>query len=295
MVSIRRISLVVSLLAISSIVAYLGWFTPPPPEGSYPLEKTVKYSITVKNPTNQLIKDSTFWLTAPLGVGVYQVLEELSITHPYRLEADASGNQRLHFTIDLLPPYGTKTFKVTAQLKLSPEPNTISDINYETFLGEEAFIEVNEPKIQQLAQQLAAEGDLDTVNNIYRWVTTNIKKTGYIKREKGALQTLLSETGDCTDTMYLFSALSRANGIPTRNMAGFTAMENAVLRPQDYHNWIEVFVGGKWQLVDPDKEVFMDRAEDYIAMTLLKDGSSKESRLSQRLFGGPENIKITMN
>jgi transglutaminase-like putative cysteine protease len=95
--------------------------------------------------------------------------------------------------------------------------------------------------------------------------------------------------------MYLFSALSRANGIPTRNMAGFTTTENALLKPRDYHNWLEVFVDGQWRLIDPDKEVFMDHAADYIAMTVLKDAPSKESQLAQRLFGGSGNIEITMN
>ncbi|PUB87478.1 MAG: hypothetical protein DBP00_09005 [gamma proteobacterium symbiont of Ctena orbiculata] len=295
MVSTRRIALLALLLAVSFVVAYLVWVTPPHPAADYPIERTIKYSLTVKNPTNQSIKNSSFWLHAPLGQGVYQVLDELTTTHPYRMEADSSGNQRLHFKIDLLPPYGAKTYTVTAKLKLSAQPNTISGIDNEAFLGEEAFIEINEPKIQQLAQRLAADGDSGTVKNIYRWVTTNIKKKGYIKREQGALQTLLSETGDCTNTMYLFAALSRANGIPTRNMAGFTANENAILRPRDYHNWIEVFVDDKWQLVDPDREIYMEKAEDYIAMTLLKDGSSMETRLSQRLFGGAETLQITMN
>ncbi|MEW8693503.1 MAG: transglutaminase domain-containing protein, partial [Candidatus Thiodiazotropha endolucinida] len=80
-----------------------------------------------------------------------------------------------------------------------------------------------------------------------------------------------------------------------RNMAGFTAKENAVLRPRDYHNWVEVFVDGEWRLVDPDREIFMDNAEEYIAMTILRDGSSMETRRSQRLFGGAELLEITMN
>ncbi|MEW8660693.1 MAG: transglutaminase domain-containing protein [Candidatus Thiodiazotropha endolucinida] len=271
------------------------WQPQPVAEADYPIDRTIKYSLTVKNPTNQPLKNTPFWLHAPLKQGVYQVLDVLTSSHPYQVQADRSGNQRLQFKVDILPPYGTKIYEVTAKLKLSTKPNTIADLDKAAFLGEEAFIEVNAPKIQQLAQRLAAETDADTLKNIYRWVTAHIKKTGYIKREQGALHTLLAEAGDCTNTMYLFSALSRANGIPTRNMAGFTAKENAVLRPRDYHNWVEVFVDGEWQLVDPDREIFMDKAEEYIAMTILRDGSSMETRLSQRLFGGAELLEITMN
>jgi transglutaminase-like putative cysteine protease len=296
--STRRIYLTVLLLSVSSLAVYLFWFARQAPEAlevSYPIERTIKYSLTVKNPTNQPVKNATLWLHAPLLQGVYQVFDGLTSAQSYRMEADDAGNQRLHFNVDLLPPYGSKTYAVTAKLKLSAQPNVIPEIDSEAFLGEEALIEVNQPRIQQLAQRLAADSDLKTVQNIYRWVTTNIKKSGYIKREQGALQTLLTKTGDCTNTMYLFSALSRANGIPTRNIAGFTTKENAVIRPRDYHNWIEVFVDGKWRLVDPDREIYMENAQDYIAMTLLKDGASMETRLSQRLFGGPETLQITMN
>jgi transglutaminase-like putative cysteine protease len=169
------------------------------------------------------------------------------------------------------------------------------NINQQEFLAEETFIEISNPEIQKLAHRLSAKSDQMVVKNIYRWVTSNIENSGYIAREQGALHTLKSKAGDCTDSMYLFSALSRANGIPTRNIAGFTTTENALLKPHDYHNWVEVFVDGQWRLIDPDKEVFMDRAADYIAMTVLKDNSSTESHLTKRLFGGSKNIEISMN
>lgn len=291
----RRISLVILLVAVSSVVTLIVWRNNQISEASYPIERTIKYSLTIKNPSNRPVTNGDFWFHTPLDHGVYQKLDEIKSTHPYRIEKDGFGNQRLHFVVDLLPPYGTKTYEVTAKLKLSAQPNRITDIDKKAFLGEEPFIEVNDPRIQQLAQRLAADDNAITVQNIYRWLTANIKKKGYIEREQGALQTLQSEAGDCTNTMYLFSALSRANGIPTRNMAGFTVKENAVLRPRDYHNWIEVFVNGNWWLVDPDRKIYMDNAEDYIAMTILRDDPSMESQLPQRLYGGSDTLKITMN
>lgn len=294
----RRGGITVALLlaAIAAVALYqLGMNKEPPPAAVYPIDRTVKYSLTVKNPSNKPVPQAAFWLYAPLSQGVYQRANGIASSHPYRMEMDALGNRRLHFEVENLPPFGKKIYTVTANLKLSGSPNEIPAIDRKAFLSEESLIEVSATEIKRLAQRLAADSEGKTVENIYRWVTANIAKPGYVERDRGALQTLVSHSGDCTDTMYLFAALSRANGIPTRNMAGFTAKENAVLKPRDYHNWLEVFVDGRWRLVDPDRRIFMEQASDYIAMTVLSDAPTLESQLSQRLFGGPENIEITMN
>jgi transglutaminase-like putative cysteine protease len=134
-----------------------------------------------------------------------------------------------------------------------------------------------------------------TVTNIYRWVTSNIKNRGYLARDRGAVQTLLTKTGDCTDAMYLFSALSRANRIPSRNLAGFMVKENALLKSRDYHNWVEVLIDGQWRLVDPDKRVFMERGSDYITMTVLGGVETREAPERRLFFAGTNNIRLTMN
>ncbi|MCU7905838.1 MAG: transglutaminase domain-containing protein [Candidatus Thiodiazotropha sp. (ex Epidulcina cf. delphinae)] len=281
--------------AIAAVVVYRPAMNEPPPQAVYPIERTVKYSLTVKNPSNKPVPQAAIWLYAPLSQGVYQRADEIASSHPYRREMDEFGNQRLHFEVENLPPYGRKIYTVTARIKLSRSPNEMPAIDDKAFLGEERLMEISATGIKQLARRLAADSEGETVRNIYRWVTANIAKPGYVERDRGALQTLVTRSGDCTGAMYLFSALSRANGIPTRNMAGFTAKENVVLKPRDYHNWLEVFVDGRWRLVDPDRRIFMDQASDYIAMTLLSDAPTLESQASQRLFGGPENIEITMN
>ena len=261
----------------------------------YQVDRTVKYSLTIKNPSNKPVKQASFWLYAPIQQGVYQVLDGIESTHPYQLEGDESGNQRMIFSVEDLPPYGRKRYTVTARLRLSEQPNSLPMIKQQDYLAEESLIEISNPAIQKLAQRLSANSDRLVVKNIFNWVVSNIEKSGYVAREQGAVETLKSKSGDCTNSMYLFAALSRANGIATRNMAGFTTTENALLKPQNYHNWLEVFVDGQWRLIDPDKEVFMDRAADYIAMTVLNDSPSEEPRLTRRLFGGSGNIEISMD
>jgi transglutaminase-like putative cysteine protease len=281
--------------AIMVVIVYQITRVGQPESAIYNIDRTVKYSLTVKNPSNKPITQASFWVYAPVQHGVYQILDGIESTQSYQMARDKSGNQRMVFTVEHLPPFGQKRYTVTARLRLSEKPNTMPTISQQDYLAEETFIELSKPEIKQLAQRLSDKSGRLTVKKIFSWVTTHIDNSGYISREQGALQTLKSRSGDCTNTMYLFSALSRANGIPTRNMAGFTTTENALLKPRDYHNWLEVFVDGQWRLIDPDKEVFMDHAADYIAMTVLKDAPSKESQLAQRLFGGSGNIEITMN
>jgi transglutaminase-like putative cysteine protease len=95
--------------------------------------------------------------------------------------------------------------------------------------------------------------------------------------------------------MYLFSALSRANRIPSRNLAGFLVHENARLKPRDYHNWGEVLIDGRWRLVDPDKRVFMHPGSNYIAMRVLESASANIEGERFGLFGGTGNIELSMN
>ena len=291
----RWIPFALMIAAVAVVVVYQINITREAPPAAYPINRTVKYSLTVKNPSHEPVTQASFWLYAPVRQGVYQIVDEIASSHPYTMEEDGAGNQRMRFQIEHLPPFGQKGYTVTARLRLSESPNRLPSIPQDQYLAEERFMELSDSRIQRLAATLSADTDHGSVKNIFQWVIGNIENSGYIPREQGALQTLIAKSGDCTNTMYLFSALSRANGIPTRNMAGFTARENAVLKPRDYHNWLEVYVDGEWRLIDPDKGIFMERAADYIAMTVLKDASTLALQQSQRLFGGSENIQISMN
>ena len=95
--------------------------------------------------------------------------------------------------------------------------------------------------------------------------------------------------------MYLFTALARANGIPTRNIAGFVAKENRILRPADYHNWNEVYLDGSWHIVDTDRQVLMGKSSEYIAMRLISENRPGSSESSQNFFSSSQNILVTMN
>ncbi|MCU7849813.1 MAG: hypothetical protein KZQ89_17830, partial [Candidatus Thiodiazotropha sp. (ex Lucinoma kastoroae)] len=140
----RWISLVLLLAVVIVIVAYQVGMNGQSTQARYPISRTVKYSLTVENPTNKSITQASFWLYTPVDQGVYQALDDIQSSQPYHAKVDELGNQRLYFTVDRLPPYGRKTYEVTAKIKLSELPNTIPSIHSEDFLSEEAFIEISE-------------------------------------------------------------------------------------------------------------------------------------------------------
>jgi transglutaminase-like putative cysteine protease len=262
---------------------------------TYPIQRTVKYSFTFRNPNNYPIEKTELFVYAPIRESVFQHLESLSSSHPYHLVEDDRGNGQMAFAIENLPPYASKTVSVTASLNLTDEGNQIGDIRHEAYLSDEKYVGLRQPQIQRLAHKLKADTQQGTVERIYDWITRNVKNSGYIKHDLGAPHALKNKSGDCTDFMYLFSALARANGIPTRNMAGFVAKENRILRPADYHNWNEVYIDGAWYLVDTNKQIFMQKSSEYIAMRLITDSTRDQSMNSQSFFSANADIQVSMN
>jgi len=261
----------------------------------YPIQRTVKYSFTVKNPNQYPTKKSELWIYAPVKKSAFQQLDSLTSNHPYHILRDDQGNDRMVFVIDGLPPYASKTISVTTSLRLSNQGNLIDDIKSEEYLNNEKLIGMDNPAIQKIAHNLKAGTLRDTADKIYNWITKNIKKTGYAKNDVGAVQALANKSGDCTEFMYLFSSLARTNGIPTRNIAGFVAMENRIIRPADYHNWNEVYIDGVWYLIDTDKQVFMEKSSDYIAVRLINDSFKDHSMGAQSFFASTQDIQVSMN
>ena len=76
---------------------------------------------------------------------------------------------------------------------------------------------------------------------------------------------LLDEGGDCTEFACLSVALARADGIPARRVSGYVIDRDSVLRPADFHDWAEVYLGGAWRLLDAQKGRWLEPAEQYVA------------------------------
>ena len=66
-----------------------------------------------------------------------------------------------------------------------------------------------------------------------------------------AIDTLVERVGVCRDFAHLMIALCRASGLPARMASGIDYGADPILGPQDFHAYVEVFVGKRWYLFDP--------------------------------------------
>jgi len=113
----------------------------------------------------------------------------------------------------------------------------------------DALVQCDHPKIRAQAAEIVA-GERDPWRRavrIERWVYANLAKRPVLSINS-ALDVLTHREGDCTEHTALFTALARAAGIPTRQIAGLAWSE--ALQGFAYHAWPEVFVG-RWVWVDP--------------------------------------------
>ncbi len=66
-----------------------------------------------------------------------------------------------------------------------------------------------------------------------------------------ALHTIDSRQGVCRDFAHLMIALCRAVNIPARFVTGIDYGADASLGPQDFHAYVEAYVGHRWYVFDP--------------------------------------------
>ncbi|MBN2707270.1 MAG: transglutaminase domain-containing protein [Deltaproteobacteria bacterium] len=281
--------MVIALVVVKSVLK------PRLPHLSYPLSRHIRYSFALHNNSNRAVKDAEFRTYAPVKQTATQRCEQLKSSHPYQLLDDELGNQTLHFTFALIPPYATRIVTVEATLLLADQANQLEVNDLAIFLQPEKFLECEAVELRRLAGDLKAVKPLQTAENIFRWIVKNVRYSGYLRDARGARYALLHKEGDCTEFMYLFAALCRANNIPARCVGGYVLRESTILHPADYHNWAEFYADGAWRIADPQKKNFMKNQSRYVAMrniAAVADGPM--AQFSRFRFVG-NGLQVKMN
>lgn len=257
--------------------------------------RQVQYSFTLKNTTNRLLKKAEFWTYAPVKETATQRCEDIAASHPYDLMEDDSGNQILCFKLNDLPPYALKiiTIRATLQLTATPNPTRVPDLK--AFLKPERYIECDDPELLRLARDLRRSLPLETAKDILTWVTDNVTYSGYMGDDRGALYAFKNRRGDCTESMYLFTALCRANEIPARGIGGYICSENSILKSNAFHNWAEFYGDGSWRIADPQKNNSMAYPSRYIAMRIIGSTTGNKMGGFHRFRSSGEGLDVRMN
>ncbi len=298
-----RLLTVFTLLMAAGVVGYFIYIERPDeapvvfdPQASYPIERVVKYSFLISNPGNRVLENTGFWAYAPVRQTEHQWVQDIRVNVPYTVQQDDAGNQRLRFSLETLPPFASKIVDITVRLRLSKqaveqaEPGYVGDN-----LAAQRFVELSDPELRAQAEKLVAGSPAGTARNIFEWVKSAIKNTGFIDKDRGAKYALTTGKGDCSEHMYLNTGLNRINGIPARAVAGFVIEHDGVLKPSALHNWAQVQIEQTWQVVDSDLGQFAPDPSAYLAMRILDRQSPFYGDGSQQLFGGSSNVAVRMH
>lgn len=119
----------------------------------------------------------------------------------------------------------------------------------EKYLLPSITVQATDPSIRRLARQLAGQdaAPLERIRRIIGWIERNIEKAPV--DVFSALDTLERRKAECQGHAYLYAALARAAGIPTRLVNGL--VYSAELSGFLYHTWAESLVSDAWLPVDP--------------------------------------------
>ena len=87
----------------------------------------------------------------------------------------------------------------------------------------------------------------ERITRILQWLDENIKKAPL--DVFSALDVLQQHEAECQGHAYLYTALARASGVPTRMVNGLAYSKD--FEGFLFHSWAESLVGARWQAVDP--------------------------------------------
>lgn len=235
--------------------------------GDNDLMRRIRFRIDFQNPFARSLLGQKFWCYLPLKSET-QILQEIKVSMVHRIQTDSLGHQILELFFDEVPGYFNKIVILEVGVRFNQGAPSLALLENSDWLESERFMEASSVQIAALAQQLRRRSDSQTLEAIYRWVSDNIEYAGFVPEDLGALYALENRRGDCTEYAYLVAALVRANKIPARVVGGYFADHDMAPKPQDYHNWAEVFVDGRWSIVDAQKGYLYPSPGRYVAFRI---------------------------
>lgn len=185
------------------------------------------------------------------------------------------------------------TFSLTLLVNTEPEKlkrrvlRPVTSFAESEYLEDSAEVQSKHPLIRTLAKELVGDSKdaWKASRKINKWVFDNLEKE--LVDSASALNALKERKGECQTHTYLFTALARAAGIPTKIVNGL------VYSPQYqgflYHAWPEVYVG-EWRALDPTF------GQDLVDATHIKlSEGKKDGQFKLMEFVGKVKIELIAN
>lgn len=219
----------------------------------------VSETVVLENQGPGDAKDIEMYLALPRTISPLQA--RLSLTFEpegYTIIVDHYLNEYAYISIPAIKAGETRTVSATLRMAVNGIKVTTGDCDGELLQDDtapEQYLEADAPQVMQLSRELAAgEPDACAVSrSIYDYVRQEMSYVGYNPGSIGALQTLQTMSGDCTEYADLTIALNRAAGIPAQYVEGVTCCtESGYVAGVNKHNWALVYLpNAGWAPVDP--------------------------------------------
>lgn len=242
--------------------------------------KLIRYNFSIRNMSEQPRAALQVRVFAPFEKLSHQRTKSLSASLPHEITSGSFEEKYLEIKSDL-PPYGVKHISVEALVELTSLPKKEPISAPEKYLASEPLIPLTEKVLVEKANSFRGGNPTTLARDIFNFTSKRITPSGYWREPKGAVFAMNQSKGDCTEFAYLFAALARIRGIPTRVMGGFIVDKNMNLKPISYHNWAEYYDGQSWRIADPDKGNFDTGYLDYVAFRQVSPTESSWERYQQ--------------
>jgi hypothetical protein len=154
------------------------------------------------------------------------------------------------------------------------------------YLQPSVAVQSRDPAVRRLADEIigGSASTEDRIARILRWLEHNVEKAPI--DVFSALDVLQQRKAECQGHAYLYVALARAAGIPTRMVNGLAYSEE--FRGFLYHSWAESLVGARWRVVDP---TFGQAAADATHIKLV-EGENLSELIPLMDWVGKVNIRV---
>lgn len=195
-------------------------------------------------------------IALPPTTNYQDVLIEDINPKPLNVKKDKDGNWLA--TYFLMPSEKRHVFvKGKAKLALYPKKQALSQSEQIEYLKEKPYWKISNEKIIKLAKDLKTPGAI--YEYVARSLTYDFSRITTDKPRLGAVDVLNNPTSAvCMEFTDLFITLSRAAGIPAREVDGFAYTQNSKQRPLSLvkdvlHAWPEYYDFKKqtWIMIDP--------------------------------------------
>ncbi|MBK9033494.1 MAG: transglutaminase [Myxococcales bacterium] len=159
--------------------------------------------------------------------------------------------------------YTVMTEPVRYQLDAGLEVPTAYAESIARYLRPDTAIQVDSPEITELAHRLGADrGDVRArLDRIYGFVSAMPQRP--FKGTTDALTALRLGEASCNGKSRLVVALARNVGIPARLVGGLILHRGS---KRTSHQWVEVYVGGRWVPICPTNHHFAELPASYLVL-----------------------------